>query len=87
MNEGWGRDEYLIVFAASEVATMTERYAFFPLLPGFRLSGLRSCDNFIVRDSGGSPRLRFPSYRMTFSLTPALAQGKVVCKAHGLRWR
>jgi hypothetical protein len=53
MNEGWVGDDYLILFDESEVATMTERYAFSQFLPGYEVLGLRGWDHFIVRDSQG----------------------------------
>jgi hypothetical protein len=53
MNEGWVGDDYLILFDESEVATMTERYAFSQFLAGYQVFGLRGWDDFIVRDSQG----------------------------------
>jgi hypothetical protein len=53
MNEGWVVEEYLILSAESELAAMSERYAFSQMLPGFQLLGLRGWDDFIVRDSAG----------------------------------
>lgn len=53
MKEGWIGDDYLILFDESEVATVTNRYAFSQLLPGYHVLGLRGWDDFIVRDSQG----------------------------------
>jgi hypothetical protein len=53
MNEGWVGDDYLILFAESEVVTVTDRYAPSQLLPGYQVLGLRGWDDFIVRDSQG----------------------------------
>ena len=51
MKEGWTGDNYLILFDESEVAAVTGRYALSQLLPGYHVLGLRSWDDFIVRDS------------------------------------
>jgi hypothetical protein len=53
MTEGWNGDDYIILFAESERATVENRYAFSTLLPGFRLLGLRGWDDFIVQDAVG----------------------------------
>jgi hypothetical protein len=53
MNEGWVGDDYLILSAESEIATMSERYTFSRFLPGFQVLGLRAWDDFIVRDAAG----------------------------------
>lgn len=50
MNEGWVGDDYLILFDESEVATMTERYAFSQFPAGYQVFGLPGWDDFIVRD-------------------------------------
>jgi hypothetical protein len=50
MKEGWLGDEYLILFEGSEISAGAGRYAVDVALPGFELIGLRSWDDFIVRD-------------------------------------
>lgn len=54
MNEGWHGDDYLILFAESEIAEISERYAISEFLPGFQIVGLRGWDDFIVRDPHGN---------------------------------
>jgi hypothetical protein len=51
MQEGWLGDDYLILFAESEIADASARYEMDRLLPGYRLLGLRDWDDFIVQDS------------------------------------
>ncbi len=53
MNEGWHGDDYLILFDESEIASASDRYAIAQSLPGFEVLGLRSWDDFIVRDPLG----------------------------------
>jgi hypothetical protein len=53
MKEGLVRDDYLILFDELEVATVTDRYAFSRLLPGYQVLGLCGWEDFIVRDSQG----------------------------------
>jgi hypothetical protein len=51
--EGWYGDEYLVLFGESEIGPNGDRYGLLNQLPGFKLLGLRSWDDFIVRDSAG----------------------------------
>ena len=52
MTEGWFGDDYLILF--EDQATALERaYGLNAALPGYRLVGLKSWDDFLVQDSGG----------------------------------
>jgi hypothetical protein len=48
MLEGWHDDDYLILFDESEVAAASDRCEVLRLLPGFKVLGLRSWDDFIV---------------------------------------
>ena len=54
MNEGWHGDEYLILFDKEEIRSASDRYGMSGLLPGFRVVGLRSWDDFIVLDPDGN---------------------------------
>jgi hypothetical protein len=53
MDEGWYGEDYLILFAEAEIAGAAERYGISPQLPGYQVLGLRSWDDFILRDSIG----------------------------------
>ena len=53
MREGWVGDDYLILFEGEELESVSARYAFPDLLPGYRLVGLRGWDDFIVDDNAG----------------------------------
>jgi hypothetical protein len=53
MQEGWLGDDYLILFAESEVKTASIRYSISEFLPGYVVVGLRSWDDLIVKDSAG----------------------------------
>jgi hypothetical protein len=53
MREGWLGDDYLILFAASELDSVLERYALSKWLPGYVILGLRNWDELIVRDAAG----------------------------------
>ncbi len=53
MNEGWYRDEYLIVLTQDESAAAMAAYQFGRFLPGYTLVGLRSWHDFIVVDAAG----------------------------------
>jgi hypothetical protein len=54
MREGWVGDDYLVLFDAAELEAATENYAIPDLLPGYKLVGLRSWDDFIVADGAGN---------------------------------
>jgi hypothetical protein len=54
MIEGWQEDDYLILFGEDESRRASTRYRIETLLPGFEVIGLRSWDDFIVRDAEGS---------------------------------
>jgi hypothetical protein len=51
MKEGWAGNVYLILFDESEVANLSELYAFSEILPGYQALSLRGWDDFIVQDS------------------------------------
>ena len=51
MREGWHGDDYLILFADSELDAASARYAISELLPGYVVIGLRGWDDLIVKDS------------------------------------
>jgi hypothetical protein len=51
MKEGWLDDEYIILFE-EQSALFEKAYGFSELLPGFRLVGMRSWDDFLVEDNG-----------------------------------
>lgn len=53
MREGWHGEEYWILFDESEVSAASSRYEMGRLLPGFVVLGLRSWDDFIVRNTTG----------------------------------
>ena len=50
MREGWHGDEYLVLFDESEVAAASTRYEISQFLPGFKVLGLLSWDDFIVQN-------------------------------------
>jgi len=50
MREGWWNDDYYILFDESEVKQRTERYGVDRHLPGFTVVGMKTWDDFIVRD-------------------------------------
>ncbi len=49
----WLGDDYLILFADSELASASERYAISKWLPGYTVVGLRGWDDLIVKDGVG----------------------------------
>ena len=51
--EGWCGDDYIVLFDDGASALQTA-YGITSALPGFRLLGLRSWDDFIVEDSAGA---------------------------------
>jgi len=53
MTEGWYGDDYLVLFE-EKAAALDQAYGFGAALPGYRLVGLRSWDDFIVEDSSGA---------------------------------
>jgi hypothetical protein len=48
MNEGWYNGEYFILFDREESSCRTEAYGLPISLPGYRVLGLRSWDDFIL---------------------------------------
>jgi hypothetical protein len=53
MNEGWHGDNYLVLFAESDIGAVSDRYGIAEQLPGYVIVGLRSWDDFIVRNLRG----------------------------------
>ena len=53
MHEGWFGNDYFILFSEDEASSASERYGVGQALPGFTIAGLRSWDDFIVRDRDG----------------------------------
>ena len=52
MIQGWHNEDYLILFdEQGEAAKMSELYAIASSLPGYALVGLKSWDDFILRDA------------------------------------
>jgi hypothetical protein len=52
MIQGWNNDDYLILFdEQNEAVKMAERYTVTSSLPGYALIGLKSWDDFILRDA------------------------------------
>jgi hypothetical protein len=62
MREGWHGDDYLTLFADSEVDAASARYAISALLPGYEVVGLRSWDELIVKDRA-EERSLLPPFR------------------------
>jgi hypothetical protein len=60
MQEGWFRDDYLILFGESEIEAASQRYGLSDYLPEHRLRGLVGWDDFLVRDASGQI-LRIPT--------------------------
>ncbi|MBL0216689.1 MAG: hypothetical protein IPQ07_22755 [Myxococcales bacterium] len=90
MREGWSGDDYLILFD-EDAARLHAAYGLTSTLPGYRLLGLRSWDDFIIEDSRGA---RFtiptvptdPSYLAPFEIAdgPTLEPDE---KVHGrIKW-
>ncbi len=53
MIEGWYGDDYLVLFEERATA-LDQAYGLSAAVPGYRLVGLRSWDDFIVEDSTGA---------------------------------
>jgi len=53
MIEGWHGEDYLVLFAESEIDPAGDRYEVSRQLPGLKLAGLRSRDDFVVQDPKG----------------------------------
>jgi hypothetical protein len=78
MSEGWCGDDY-IVFFGERASALETAYGITSSLPGYRLVGLRSWDEFIVEDSDGAryivptvPLLRANLSRFTIADQPTL---------------
>jgi len=54
MIEGWGEDDYLILFEEGEIEVVSTRYDIAKVLPGYRVLGLKGWDDFIVSDKAGN---------------------------------
>ncbi len=53
MKEGWIGDDYIVLFAESDVPLMARRYGIESVLPGCRVVGLRGWDDFVIVDQEG----------------------------------
>jgi hypothetical protein len=54
MLEGWHDDEYIILFEGDEALAIANACEFNAMLPDFSVLGLRSWQDFIVRDQAGA---------------------------------
>ena len=61
MKEGWHNDDYLILFEGREVEQKEQEYRFERLLPGYRLLGLVSWDDFLVVEHASQKLFRIPT--------------------------
>lgn len=68
MQEGWCGEDHLILFAELEIDSVSARYAFPALLPGYRILGLRGWDDFIVQDALNHS-IPFPPSRSILSIS------------------
>lgn len=53
MQEGWLREDYLILFDESEIAATNGRYDIAAHFTGFQIIGLKGWDDFILRNGEG----------------------------------
>jgi len=51
MQEGWFQDDYLILFAESEIEEASARYRLPEFLPAHQIIGILGWDDFLVRDT------------------------------------
>ena len=51
MREGWHDDDYLVLMSDQEGSDASRGYEIHRYLPGYQIVGLRSWDDFIVRDA------------------------------------
>jgi hypothetical protein len=54
MREGWHDEDYLVLLSDEESSAASRGYGIQGYLPGYQILGLRSWDDFIVRDATGS---------------------------------
>lgn len=77
MTEGWYGDDYIALYSEAEGQSASERYGIADLLPGFSIAGLRSWDDFIVRDPVGAvfvvPTVPCDSDHLTSYQIPAVS--------------
>jgi len=98
MIEGWHGEDYPVLFAESEIDPAGDRYEVSRQLPGLKLAGLWSRDDFVVQDPKGHtfsvPTVPFDQkYLEPYSVDKSQArsefrgQDKVAPNTPGLRWR
>ena len=78
MHEGWHGEDYLVLLSDQESSDASRGYGIQRYLPGYQILGLRSWDDFIVRDASGDvftvPTLPIdPQYLAAWSLPPESA--------------
>ncbi len=54
MTEGWHGDDYLLLFESHEIDSVTAAYGLPRFMPGYRVLGLKSWDDFILSDQAGA---------------------------------
>ncbi|MBN1566421.1 MAG: hypothetical protein JXA73_01130 [Acidobacteria bacterium] len=54
MNEGWFKNDYLILFSETEIAEASKNYCIAQLLPSYAIIGLLGWDDFLLRDQSGT---------------------------------
>jgi hypothetical protein len=75
MREGWHDDDYLVLLSDQESSDASRGYGIQGYLPGYQILGLRSWDDFIVRDASGGvftvPTVPIdPQYLAAWTLPP-----------------
>jgi hypothetical protein len=53
LREGWHDEDYLLLLSDQESSDASRGYRIQQYIPGYQILGLRSWDDFIVRDAGG----------------------------------
>ena len=75
MREGWHDEDYLVLLSDQESLSASREYGMPGYLPGYQILGLRSWDDFIVRDASGDvftvPTVPMdPQYLAAWTLPP-----------------
>lgn len=78
MSEGWCNEDYLILFSDEESEERSRQYKLAEYLPGYRIIGMKSWDDFIVMNGAGElftvPTVPLvPKYMESFSMPAPLS--------------
>jgi len=82
MVEGWDNDNYFVLFDAPEIDLASAAYGIERWLPGYKVIGLKSWDDLLVKDGGNGVYTvpTVPLAREHLASCPSVPRGDVLSR-------